>query len=283
MALCPHDADERPETFNLVSREPLSLRPTKLLDPLRYFVEFTYVGKAYHGWQNQPNALTVQQVLESAFSTLLRQPVSLHGAGRTDTGVHARQMFAHFEADGLHQETDLVYRLNSFLPDDISVKAIFEVNEHAHARFDAVSRTYEYWITQEKNPFYADFAYEVKFPLHVERMNQAAKFLMKHTDFQSFSKSKTDVKTYKCTISKAEWEQREDVLVFTITADRFLRNMVRAIVGTLLEVGRGKNLPEHVKTVLNSRDRAMAGPSVPAKGLYLISVLYPKKITTRNG
>ncbi|WP_149275055.1 tRNA pseudouridine(38-40) synthase TruA [Pareuzebyella sediminis] len=250
---------------------------------MRYFVEFAYVGKAYHGWQNQPNALTVQQVLENSFSTLLRQSVSLTGAGRTDAGVHARQMFAHFEAEGLQQKDDMVYRLNSFLPSDISVKTIFEVNENAHARFDAVSRTYEYWITQEKNPFYVDYAYEVKSPLHVEKMNQAAKLLLEHTDFECFSKSKTDVKTYDCHLRKATWEKRDDVLVFTITADRFLRNMVRAIVGTLIEVGQEKYVPEHVKTVLNSKDRGKAGPSVPAKGLYLISVVYPEKIRIRNG
>ncbi|NNE78068.1 MAG: tRNA pseudouridine synthase A, partial [Pricia sp.] len=153
----------------------------------------------------------------------------------------------------------------------------------AHARFDAVSRTYEYWVVQEKNPFYADFAYYVRHPLDVSAMNKAAKILLQHKDFECFSKSNTDVKTYQCDIENALWEWKGDRLVFTITADRFLRNMVRAVVGTLLEVGRKKYTPEHVKTVINSKDRGKAGPSVPAKGLYLVSVLYPEKMTLKHG
>lgn len=271
------------QSLLLVFGEPLSLRATKLLDSLRYFIEFSYVGKVYHGWQKQPNAITVQQVLETALATLLKQPIALTGAGRTDAGVHARQMFAHFETGPLGQKDNLVYRLNALLPEDIAVHTIFEVNGHAHARFDALSRTYEYWITKKKNPFYSDYAYEFRNPLDTAAMNRAAGLLLNHTHFECFSKSNSDVKTFICDVQKAHWEKRDDLLVFTITADRFLRNMVRAIVGTLLEVGQGKYTEGHVKTVLNSNDRGMAGPSVPAKGLYLISILYPDKIMTTNG
>ncbi len=250
---------------------------------MRYFVQFSYFGKAYHGWQKQPNAITVQQVLEAAFSRLLRHSVDLTAAGRTDTGVHAKEMLAHFESDEIEDTTDLVYRLNALLPDAIAVQAIFKVSDGTHARFDAVERTYEYWIVQEKDPFYSDFTYYVKHPLDIASMNIAAAILLQFEDFECFSKSHTDVKTYRCAIKKAVWEKKENKLVFTITADRFLRNMVRAIVGTLLEVGIGKSKPDDVKTIINSKDRGKAGPSVPAKGLYLTSVLYPEKITEKHG
>lgn len=200
------------------------------------------------------------------------------GAGRTDTGVHAKQMFAHFEIDGIADVTDLVYRLNSFLPDDIAVQHIFKVPHDAHARFDAVERTYEYWICQEKNPFLTDDAHFIKHPLDFKKMNQAAELLLQYSDFECFSKSHTDVKTYLCDIKKAVWEQKEGKQIFTITADRFLRNMVRAIVGTLLDVGQGKSTLDDVKTILKSGDRGKAGPSVPAKGLYLTKVSYPNTI-----
>ena len=204
--------------------------------------------------------------------------MTLMGAGRTDTGVHAKQMFAHFDIDGIADITDLVYRLNSFLPDDIAVQRIFKVPYDAHARFDAVERTYEYWICQKKNPFLTDAAHFIKHPLDFEKMNQAAELLLQHNDFECFSKSHTDVKTYKCDIKKIIWEKKEEKQIFTITADRFLRNMVRAIVGTLLDVGQGKSTLADVKTILKSGDRSKAGSSVPAKGLYLIKVLYPDTI-----
>ncbi|MBU2973789.1 tRNA pseudouridine(38-40) synthase TruA [Zobellia sp. B3R18] len=250
---------------------------------MRYFVEFSYLGKDYHGWQNQPNAISVQEVLEKAFSTLLRTPLALTGAGRTDAGVHAKQMFAHFEVDEIQNLEQLVYRLNSLLPEAIAVHDIFAVHEDAHARFDAQERTYEYWVLQNKNPFYIDFAHYVKHPLDIGAMNDAAQFLLQFSDFECFSKTHTDVKTYLCDVKKAVWEIKDDKLVFTITADRFLRNMVRAVVGTLLDVGTGKIKPAHVKSIINSKNRGNAGPSVPAKGLYLTSVLYPKKITEKNG
>ena len=165
---------------------------------------------SYHGWQNQPNAITVQQVLEASFSTLLKTPLALVGAGRTDTGVHAKQMFAHFDNDEIADINNLTYRLNALLPDDIAVQKIFEVSDEAHARFGATERTYEYVVTQEKNPFYFDSAHFVKLPLNVEKMNEAAALLLQYEDFECFSKSKTDVHTYLCDIKKAEWSKKED-------------------------------------------------------------------------
>lgn len=245
---------------------------------MRYFIQFSYNGKAYHGWQNQPNAITVQQVLEEAISTLLRMKVSLMGAGRTDAGVHARQMYAHFEGPEITNNSDLIYRINALLPDDVAVQKIFEVKTDAHARFDAISRTYEYWITKDKNPFYTDFAHYVKQPLDIVKMNEAASLLMEYKDFECFSKSNTDVYTYLCDIKEAEWLKNDEVLMFSITADRFLRNMVRAIVGTLLDVGIGKSNLDNVKAIINSKDRSKAGTSVPAKALYLTNISYPNTI-----
>lgn len=245
---------------------------------MRYFIEFSYFGKAYHGWQKQPNAITIQQVLEKGISTLLRSTIEVVGAGRTDAGVHAKQLFAHFDFECIENTVELTQRLNNYLPSDIAVKGIFKAQLEAHARFDAVQRTYEYWLVQEKNPFYAERAHFIWSPLNVEAMNNAATILLEYEDFECFSKSNTDVKTFFCKINKAEWEQKDDKLVFTITADRFLRNMVRAIVGTLLEIGLGKNQPEGIRKIIESKDRGMAGASVPAKGLYLTKIRYPEKL-----
>jgi tRNA pseudouridine38-40 synthase len=245
---------------------------------LRYFIRFSYFGKAYHGWQNQPNAITVQEVLENAMSTLLRNKIEVVGAGRTDAGVHAKEMFAHFDFDLIPNREELAYRLNAFLPDDISIQKIIPVTSDAHARFDAIERSYEYWVVQEKSPFYSDFAHFVKQPLNIEAMNRAASFLLEHSDFESFSKSNTDVKTFNCDISLAGWKKEEDKLIFTISADRFLRNMVRAVVGTLLDVGTAKMKPEEINSIITSKNRGEAGVSVPAKGLYLTKVSYPKNI-----
>jgi len=220
--------------------------------------------------------------MEETFSTLLRQPIELVAAGRTDTGVHARQMFAHFDFTGIEDLDDLVYRLNAFLPDDIAVQNIFEVPDNAHARFDALERTYEYWLVQEKDPFHKDAAHYIKQPLDVPKMNEAAGLLLDFQDFECFSKSKTDVKTFLCNIKEACWNKEGKKLVFTIRADRFLRNMVRAIVGTLLETGQGKISPEDVKTIIKSKDRSQAGVSVPAKGLYLTGVSYPNHILQKE-
>lgn len=245
---------------------------------MRYFIAFSYFGKSYHGWQNQPNAITVQEVLEDALSKLLRESIALVGAGRTDAGVHAKEMFAHFDFEYEIDLQDLVFRLNAFLPDDVAVEEIFQVHKEAHARFDATERTYEYWITQKKNPFYYDRAHYVKQMLAIDTMNAAAKLFLEHKDFECFSKSNTDVYTYICDVRKAVWAQENDKLVFTISADRFLRNMVRAIVGTLLNVGNGKSNLDDVQRILKSKDRAQAGASVPAKGLYLTKIVYPKTI-----
>jgi len=245
---------------------------------LRYFIEFSYNGTAYHGWQNQPNAMSVQEVLEKSFATLLREPIEVLGAGRTDAGVHALQMYAHFDTLLDFDSEELVFRLNSFLPEDIAVKDVREVSPAAHARFDAVERTYEYWVVQEKNPFLVKSAHCVLRPLDFEAMNRAATLMMEYSDFECFSKSNTDVKTYICDVREAYWRQEAEKLVFTISADRFLRNMVRAIVGTLLDVGLDKTKPEDIRTIIDSKDRGRAGASVPAKGLYLTKVKYPETI-----
>ena len=245
---------------------------------MRYFIQFSYFGKAYHGWQNQPNAITVQEVLEKALSTLLRTKVEVVGAGRTDAGVHAKQMFCHLDVDAISDIDELVYRLNAFLPDDIAVQAIIPVAQDAHARFDAVERTYEYWLVKEKDPFLFDHAHFVKHPLDMDSMNKAAKILLDYTDFECFSKSNTDVKTFDCDVREAFWTIDKEKWVFTITADRFLRNMVRAVVGTLLDVGMGKMALESIHQIIASKDRGEAGVSVPAKGLYLTKVSYPKEI-----
>ncbi len=250
---------------------------------MRYFVAFSYFGKHYHGWQRQPNAITVQQVMEETFSTFLRTTITLMGAGRTDTGVHAKQMYAHFDCGALADLADLADKLNAFLPNDIAISGIFKVKEDAHARFDATERTYEYWVNEHKNPFYGDTAYYVKHPLSMEKMNKAAAILMEYDDFECFSKLNTDVKTFRCHIKNAVWDREGDKLVFTVTADRFLRNMVRAIVGTLLEIGCGKMDCEDIRTIIESKNRNHAGFSVPAKGLYLVKVIYPENIMETDG
>lgn len=245
---------------------------------MRYFIQFSYFGKAYHGWQNQPNALSVQEVLENALSTLLRQRIGVVGAGRTDTGVHAKEMFAHFDCGELGDATALVHRLNAFLPADIAIGKIHAVRPGAHARFDALERTYQYWVVREKNPFLIDHAHCVQHPLDRESMNLAASFMLGNRNFQSFSKSHSDVRTFDCDLRHARWEVEGELWVFTIKGDRFLRNMVRAIVGTLLEVGQGKRQPDGIHSLLESGDRGLAGASVPAKGLYLTGVTYPKEL-----
>jgi tRNA pseudouridine38-40 synthase len=250
---------------------------------LRYFIRFSYFGKHYHGWQKQPNALTVQEVLEDALSKLLAREIILMGAGRTDAGVHARQLYAHFDFEAIPDKENFVFRLNAFLPKDIAVQDVFKVPEEAHARFDAISRTYEYWIVQQKNPFLSSHAHLIKYPLDIKKMNEAAQVLLIHTDFECFSKSNTAVNTFNCDVKHAEWRINGGVLIFTITADRFLRNMVRAVVGTLLEVGLGKIDISNVKAILKSKDRSKAGASAPAKGLYLTSVLYPENIVKIHG
>jgi tRNA pseudouridine38-40 synthase len=245
---------------------------------LRYFIELSYNGKAYHGWQNQPNAISVQQVLEEALSVLMQNKIEVVGAGRTDTGVHASQMFAHFDVEFEIDISTLVYKLNAILPNDIAIHDMFRVKEDAHARFDAISRTYHYKISTSKNVFTNDFAYRFQLPLNVEKMNEACKILLRYKDFQCFSKSNTDVKTYHCNIEKAEWIEDHNGLTFTITADRFLRNMVRAIAGTMINIGLGKIQVKDLITIIGSKNRSEAGYSVPAHGLYLTQITYPESL-----
>ena len=249
---------------------------------MRYFIEIAYNGQNYFGWQSQPDEITVQEVLEDALFTILRQKIKVTGAGRTDTGVHAKQLFAHFDFTEIKNIQDILFRLNCVLPKHISAKNIFPVLEDAHARFNATKREYEYYISTTKNPFSQDFAYQLHKKPDVILMQKAADLLFSHNDFQCFSRSKTNVKTYHCIIKKAVWKEEENQLVFTIAADRFLRNMVRAIVGTLLEVGYKKITIEEFEKIILSKDRRNAGTSAPAHGLFLTKVEYPKEIFLNN-
>lgn len=241
------------------------------------------MGKSYHGWQKQPNAHTVQEEMETCFSTLLRKPIELVAAGRTDTGVHAREMYAHFDTEKLKDTAEIEKRLNSFLPEDIAIHQIFPVSPEAHARFSAEERTYEYCIVNKKDPFSLDTAYYTQQTLNIPAMNKAAAILLGTQDFEAFSKSNTDVKTFICDIRYAKWHHEDHRIIFTITADRFLRNMVRAIVGTLLDIGSGKISLNDVNSIIKSKDRSRAGVSVPAKGLSLVRVKYPEEILSVHG
>lgn len=244
---------------------------------MRYFIEFSYNGKAYFGWQSQPHSISIQEVMEKSLSIFLRKTISVTGAGRTDTGVHARQMFAHFDYDGVIIP-NFIQRLNAFLPKDISIHHIYRVKQEAHARFDALQRSYEYHISPKKNPFLVDFAYSFGGKLNLDLMNKACEILLQNNDFQCFAKSKTDVKTYICCIKEAYFKQKDDLLIFHISADRFLRNMVRAIVGTLLDVGQNKISLSDFQNIIDSKNRSNAGFSVPAHALYLTKVVYPPDI-----
>ncbi len=244
---------------------------------MRYFLELAYQGKAYHGWQRQPNAVSVQELIENALFTLMQRSVEILGAGRTDAGVHAKQLFAHFDVEEELRE-DFIFKLNSLLPQDIAINSLYKVSPEAHARFDAVGRSYEYHIVQKKDPFAFDAAHHVKRELDVDAMNRAAEILPEYQNFKCFSRSRTDVRTYNCKIEHAYWQRENNQLIFHIKADRFLRNMVRAIVGTLLEVGLGKMEVEKLHEIIRSESRSKAGASVPAKGLYLTKVEYPNTI-----
>ena len=246
-------------------------------------MEFAYDGTPYHGWQRQPNALSVQQVMEEGFSLLLGEPISLTAAGRTDTGVHARYMVAHFDCSREDLDPEWIGKLNSYLPESISLSRFRQVPDSAHARYDALERCYEYVVIQAKDPFMNRGGHYIRKPLDVKAMNQGASFLLGAQDFECFSKAHSDVRTYLCDIRHAAWTQEKDHLVFRICADRFLRNMVRAIVGTLLDVGSGRRQPEDVKSIIKSGKRSEAGPSVPAKGLYLVGISYPETLLTIHG
>ena len=248
---------------------------------MRYFIQLSYKGTAYHGWQVQKNARSVQELVNKALSIVLRQPLETLGCGRTDTGVHARQLFAHFDYEKEFNTEKVLIALNGLLPHDIAVQHIFEVAETAHARFDATSRTYEYHICFDKDPFLTNFAWHIQQIPAIEQMNLACKILIDHADFSCFSKSHTQVKTNICKITDASWKMNDKELVFYITADRFLRNMVRAIVGTMLQIGKNElSLNQFVK-IIKSRDRSMAGMSVPAEGLYLCKIEYPYKLVKK--
>ncbi|MCD6112718.1 MAG: tRNA pseudouridine(38-40) synthase TruA [Bacteroidales bacterium] len=247
----------------------------------RYFIKLAYNGANYHGWQIQNNGITVQECINKSLSLLLNQEINVTGAGRTDAGVHAKEFFAHFDFQGELSPDDkkkLIFRLNKYLNNDISIFDIIDVRDNAHARFDALSRTYKYYVNTFKDPFYKDFSYYVYGNLDIDLMNKAAALLFDYKDFSCFSKSKTQVKTNNCKIYHAEWEKENDKLVFTIKADRFLRNMVRAIVGTLIDVGKHRINIEDFKNIIESKNRSHAGYSVPAKALFLYKIEYPEEI-----
>lgn len=245
----------------------------------RYFIYLAYDGTNYHGWQIQPNGVSVQEKLMQALTTFLRRDVEVVGAGRTDAGVHASLMVAHFDFSGEALDTvSVADKLNRILPPDISVFRVAEVHPELHARFDATARTYKYYITTIKYPFNRQYRYRLPAMPDFERMNQAARVLYEYDDFTSFSKLHTDVKTNICRVTHAEWTQEDEYTwVFTIRADRFLRNMVRAIVGTLLEVGRGKMDVDGFREVIEKKDRGSAGSSAPGHALFLVNVEYSNK------
>lgn len=277
------------------------------LPQMRFFIHLSYDGARYHGWQIQPNGISVQETLNRALTTLLRTPIEVTGAGRTDAGVNASLMVAHFDyqeekatpttavddttitpapsVDSTQPPIDLPqlrYRLNKLLPPDIAIHEIYPVADDAHARFSATSRTYHYFVVTEKSPF-EPYAYRFPQPLDFQKMNDAAKTLFNYTDFTSFSKLHTDAKTNNCRIMRAEWTQMSATKwVFTIQADRFLRNMVRAIVGTLLDVGRGAITIDDFTSIIEKKDRCSAGTSVPGNALFLTDITYPDSITNSD-
>lgn len=252
---------------------------------MRKFLKLSYSGSAFHGWQSQPNAKSVQQTLEEALATILRVPTPLTGAGRTDAGVHARVMYAHFDLNTdeatriISDKQRFLTGLNRLAGRGISVQDVIDVADDAHARFDATARTYKYFVALEKSPFLQEYAWHCTMPLDVEKMNEAAILLLSTSDFTSFAKLHSDAKTNICRVSEARWEPWENDygvpgLVFTITADRFLRNMVRAVVGTLVDVGRGKISLQQFRDIIEKKDRCAAGTSMPGQALFLWDIKY---------
>ncbi len=243
---------------------------------MRYFFEISYDGTNYHGWQKQPNSNTIQETIENCLSTIAKQKIDIVGAGRTDSGVHAREMIAHFDFNDNIDLIKLSHQLNSFLPNDIAIDNIFTVKKDSHARFSAISRSYDYIISCKKNPLLINRVYQLNTKLDIDQLNYASSFLFEHNNFKSFSKSRSDVKTYDCKIIDAKWKQDGDLLIFSIEANRFLRNMVRAIVGTLIEVGQKRLNIESFNQIILKKNRKYAGYSVPACGLYLNKIKYNK-------
>jgi tRNA pseudouridine38-40 synthase len=246
----------------------------------RYFIFISFKGTSYHGWQVQPKAITVQKILDEAITVILGEKILTTGAGRTDAGVHAHFFCAHFDSlnPDLAKRKNLIFRLNRFLPDDISVTNIRKVLPDANARFSAISRTYKYYVSRLKDPFNDDLSWFIHGNLDVEAMNRASKILLNYSDFTSFSRLHSDNKTNLCKIYDAGWELSGVMLVFTIRADRFLRNMVRAIVGTMIQAGRGKISSDDFERIIMSKNRSSAGMSAPAKGLFLTTIVYPEEI-----
>jgi tRNA pseudouridine38-40 synthase len=248
---------------------------------MRYFIKLSYDGTNYHGWQAQKNAISIQRILADALSMMLREDISLTGCGRTDSGVHAREYYAHMNLEkdmGKTQAEKLVFKLNSYIGKDIAIQKIFPVRADAHARFSATLRTYRYYITLVKDPFLVNQSYYHFGPIDIDLMNRGAELIMKYSDFTSFSKVDSDTKTRICKLTEARWERSGGLVVFTISANRFLRNMVRAIVGTLLDLGTGKMSLRDLKLVIEAKNRSDAGDSVPACGLFLHHVKYPEDI-----
>lgn len=251
----------------------------------RYFIYLSYLGIRFKGWQKQPNTITVQQTLEEALSLLLKEPTEITGTGRTDTEVHAKEYTAHFDYTNLLSEKEkaqLCYKLNRILPRDISVKKIKNVNSDAHARFNAIKRSYEYIICRKKDPFWIDRAWQLEIPLNFDLMQEASQILMEYSDFESFSKSNTQVKNYLCTLTESTWEKRQHFWVYKISSNRFLRNMIRAIVGTMTDIGAEKLNLDAFRKVIESKDRKNAGYSVPGYGLYFLGAEYDTALFEEN-
>lgn len=249
----------------------------------RYFLSLSYKGTAYSGWQVQPGQKTVQGCIEDALSLILQEEIKLTGAGRTDTGVHASYYIAHFDSsENSLAEDDLVFKLNGCLPKDIAIISTRKVKDDAHARFDAISRTYRYIISSRKDPFSINQYTYLRSKLDLDAMNRAADYMMEYSDFTSFSKLHTDVKTNNCKIHHARWFTDKEKVIFEIRADRFLRNMVRAIAGTMIDIGTGRTSPENIRAIIEARERSEAGKSVSPDGLYLTDVEYPDKLWSQG-
>ncbi len=244
---------------------------------MRYFLDISYKGTIFHGWQKQLNAITVQEVFETKLSQLLKVDTPIMASGRTDTGVHAKQQMIHFDSDQVLND-ELVYKLNKMLPMDIAVHHMYAVADNAHARFDAISRSYEYHIHALKNPFVNGQSYYFPASLSLDALNEGSKYLIAKQDFTSFSKVHTDVSHFECDLMEAYWEQLPEGIAFHVKANRFLRGMVRALVGTLIEVGVGRKDPSWIKEVLEVKDRVAAGRAVPPDGLFLTKVVYPESV-----